>query len=81
MTKMSKKDITNEQLARIIAKGFEGVDKRFDLVITKDDLNQELTGIKQDLENIELRMGHLAYAFDVKDLKKRVAILERKVGK
>ena len=74
MTKMSKKDITNEQLARIIAKSFEATDKRF------DNLDQELSGVKQDLENIELRIGHLAYAFEVKDLKKRVAMLERKVG-
>lgn len=81
MTKMSKKDMSNEQLARVIAKGFEGVDDRFDEVDNRfDGISTELTGIKQDLENLELRMGHLAYAFDVKDLKKRMAVVERKVG-
>ncbi len=82
MTKMSKKDISNEQLARMMAKGFEDMARKDDLknLVTKDDLTRELSGIKEDLESLELRMGHLAYAFDVKDLKKRMAIVERKVG-
>ena len=49
MAKMSKKDISNEQLARMIAQGFENT-------ATKADILE----IKQDLENLELRMGHLA---------------------
>jgi hypothetical protein len=78
MTKMSKKDISNELLSRIISKGFEST-------ATKEDLKTlatkaELAEIKVDLENIELKIGHLAYAFDVKDLKKRVTALEHKFG-
>ena len=71
-----------DQLGQMIGKGFNSVETR---MATKDDLKSlatkaELAEIKQDLENIELKIGHLAYAFDVKDLKKRVTILERKVG-
>ena len=53
----------------MMAKGFEDT-------ATKADIAE----IKKDLENIELRIGHLAYAFEVKDLKKRMSVVERKVG-
>ena len=76
------KKVTIEDLAQITARGFEGIQKD---MATKDDLKQlatkaELAEIKEDLENIELKIGHLAYTFDVKDLKKRVTVLEHKVG-
>ncbi len=86
MTKMSKNDVSNEELARMIAKGFNSVEIRMatkeDLknLATKDDLKREATEIRQDLENLELRIGSLAYAFDVKDLKKRMDVVERKIG-
>ena len=72
------KKVTTEDLARMMAKGFENT-------ATKEDLKTlatkaELAEIKEDLENIELKIGHLAYAFDVKDLKKRVTVLEHKIG-
>ena len=86
MTKMSKKDLSNDQLARIIAKGFDSVENRManreDLknLATKDDLKKEALEIRRDLEDIELRIGNLAYAFDVKELKKRMDTVERKIG-
>lgn len=36
---------------------------------TKADLIKETSIIRQDLEDLELRIGNLAYAFDVKELK------------
>ncbi len=84
MTKMSKKNVSNEQLARLIAKGFEGVDNRFNnlesKMATKDDLAELKTELKQDIEDVDLKISRLAYDFDVKDLKKRMTIVERKVG-
>jgi hypothetical protein len=80
MTKMSKKDISNEVLGRMIAKGFENTATKDDIKNLKADLIRETTEIRQDLEDLELKIGNLAYAFDVKDLKKRMDVVERKIG-
>ncbi|MBI4363452.1 MAG: hypothetical protein HY545_01235 [Candidatus Doudnabacteria bacterium] len=77
--KMPKK-VTTEDLARMMAKGFEEMATKENLKAAKNELSHEISGIKQDLEAIELRIGHLAYAFEVKDLKRRMAIVERKIG-
>jgi chaperonin cofactor prefoldin len=67
------KQVTNEELARMIAVGFENTATKTELLEVKQEL-------QEDLERIELRMNHLAPNFEVKDLKKRVGVLERKVG-
>jgi hypothetical protein len=70
---MSKKDITNEELARMIAKGFENA-------ATKTDISDLKSELKQDIEDLDIKMSRLAYDFDVKDLKKRMSVVERKIG-
>jgi len=75
---------SQEELARMVAEGFVGVDKGFRgvhaVMVTKDDLVSELAGIKQDLEDLKLKFDHVAYKFEVKDLEKRMAVVERKIG-
>lgn len=66
--KMPKK-VTNEGLARMMAKGFEDM-------ATKNDLAE----IKLELEEINQKFDHVVYKFEVKDLQKRVTVLERRVG-
>ncbi|OGE88428.1 MAG: hypothetical protein A3J07_01395 [Candidatus Doudnabacteria bacterium RIFCSPLOWO2_02_FULL_49_13] len=67
---MSKK-VTNEELARMMAKGFEDM-------ATKEDLKTLAT--KQDLEDLTLKFDNVAFKFEVKDLERRVDVLERKVS-
>ena len=64
---MPKKEITNEELARMIKKGFDGVDKR-------------LSTLEQGQENIKLRLDNVAYQFQVQSLHQRLKILEKKSG-
>ena len=80
------KKVTTDDLAKMVAKGFNSIESKMaskdDLkaFATKEDLLKETSAIRDDIENLELRMGHLAYAFDVKDLKKRMVVVERKLG-
>lgn len=78
---MPQKPITNEELARMINKGFDGNDKRFDKVDSKlDKIEVRLDNIDQGQEEIKLRLDNVAYRFEVEDLKKRVKKIELKVG-
>ncbi len=71
---MPKKQITNEDLSRMIKKGFDGNDKRFDRIET------QLDRLEQGHEDIQLRLGNVPFKFEVEDLKKRVKKLEFKLG-
>ncbi len=77
--------LSQEELARMVAEGFGAVDKSFQGVATKEDIadlatKAELAEIKRDLEEILLKFDHVPYKFEVKDLQKRVAIIEHKIG-
>ena len=69
--KMPKK-VTTDDLARMMTKGFENM-------VTKDDLANELSGIKQDIEEIKLKFDNVAFKFEVKELERRVTNLEREI--
>ena len=85
---MRKKQITNEDLAIMIGKGFNSNDKRFDKVDGRldrvegrlDKVDNRLEKIEQANEDIKLRLGNTAFQFDVDNLKKRVRKLEFKLG-
>lgn len=68
MSKITLKTLNTsiEQLAAIMLKSFEAVDKRFDAM----DL---------DLEDIKLRLDNKADRFELKELDKRVTRIETKV--
>jgi len=71
---MPRKQTTIEDLARMIKKGFDGNDKRFDRIETR------LDRLEQGHEDIQLRLGNVPFKFEVEDLKKRVKKIELKVG-
>jgi len=85
---MAKKQITNEDLARMIKKGFDHNDKCFDEIEGRvgkvedrlDRIEVRLDNLDQGQEEIKLRLDNVAYRFEVEDLKKRVKKLELKVG-
>jgi len=86
---MSKENsVTNEELARMIKTGFDEVGKRLNNLELKTDrleLKTDRLEIKTDrLESgvfdIKLRLDNTAHRFEVKDLQRRVTILEKKAG-
>ena len=78
---MAKKAITNEDLARMIKKGFDHNDKRFDKIESRlGKVEDRMFSLEQGHEEIKLRLDNVAYRFEVEDLKKRVKKLELKTG-
>lgn len=85
---MVKKPITNEDLARMINKGFDdhdkrfrSFDKRFDGIESRmDKVDVRLDNLEQGQEEIKIRLDNVVYRFEVEDLKKRVKKIELKVG-
>ena len=77
---MSKK-ITLENLAGMIKKGFDGVDKKFDGVDKKFDENtKQHRQIFDRLEEITLKLDQVAYRFEVQELDRRLKRVEIKLG-
>lgn len=67
MQKIPKRKITLEDLAGMVARGFEGVDKRFDEVdLRLDRVESRLTIVESRLDTIE---------GSVEDLKKEVIVI------
>ena len=85
---MPHKPITNEDLARMIKKGFdhndkrfEGIGKRFNAVDKRfDKIESKLDNLEQGQEEIKLRLDNVAYRFEMEDIKKRVKKIEFKLG-
>ena len=69
MTK--KKEITNEDLAAMVQRGFSEM---------KDYVDKGFYTLGQGQEDIKLRLDNVAYRFELKDLEKRVKKLELKLG-
>ena len=85
--------VTNEELARMVAKGFDGVDQRFDQMASKEDLKRLAT--KEDLEQVKIdlenKMNRLEVGIsdikdgvvpklDFEDLEGRVKYVETKLS-
>ena len=74
--------MTLDKVARMVAKGFDRVDERFEQVETKiDETRQEL---KDDISGVRIIVGETYTILDerekeIADLKERVEILESKV--
>lgn len=92
MTKNNTNGITLDDLSNMVARGFEGVDKRFDSTATKDDLKELKTELKGDLNTLAKKVDKLDYQMDevydilkrfeendILNLQKRVQILEKAV--
>lgn len=89
------KEITNEDLARMVKRGFDSVDKRFDGVDKRfkavdkrfDGVDNRLGNLEKRMdilgrgqEEIKLRLGNVVHRFELEALKKRMDRLEMKLS-
>jgi archaellum component FlaC len=61
---MNKKEVTNEELARMIAKGFEHTASKDDLAGVKTDLagvKIDMAGVKADIADIKEHLGNVEF--------------------
>lgn len=77
---MSKKEITNQDLAKsinILAKSLD------DLAISVkngfDSVDRRLKALEQGHKDIKLKLTNVAYRFELEELERRVAKLENKL--
>ena len=88
MAKKINKNITLDDLAGMVKRGFDGVDKRFDRVDKRFDENtkehrqifQRLDNLDNGMEEIKLKLDQVAYRFEVQELDKRLKRVEIKLG-
>ena len=90
---MKAKNITIDDLALIVSKGFtenrEYMDKRFDKIDERfdrvegrlDDLEKDVREIKDELIYIKIELGKRVDNFSHKDLELRVEKMEKKLKK
>jgi len=69
------KEITNEELAKMVKLGFDGQDRRFDRI------EKQINILEQGQEEIKLRLDNVAYRFELRDLEKTVKSLALKIKK
>ena len=70
---MAKQKVTIEDLAGMVKRGFDGVDKKF------HEIDEKLNVLATGQEEIKLRLDNVAYRFELVELQKRVELLEQKV--
>ncbi len=78
---ITKIDEKIDDLALAVKKGFDHTDEQFkgvisDITILKTDSSL----LKQGQEDINLKLDHVAYKFEVTNLKTRVDKIEKKIG-
>jgi predicted nucleic acid-binding Zn-ribbon protein len=79
---MKKKKIkTIEDLGMLVQQEFLTVNERFSAVDKNlEKLRNEILELKSDVEDIKLRMGEVAFRFEIQDVERRLKKLEMKVG-
>ena len=81
------KEVTNEELARMIANGFESTASKADV----NELKQRMVQFESKLDHSDARIGrieadinemkgNIVYKFEFEDLASRVKYLESKMG-
>ena len=87
-----KRNITLNDLAGIVKRGFDGVDKRFEGVDKQFEsighrLDRFETALKNfreenalEHEEIKLRLSQVAYRFELEEMDKRLKRVEAKIG-
>ena len=76
------KEVTNEDLARVVQKGFEGVDKQIENLATMTAKGFEETASKVDLQKVETRLDRRLDRIEnllIRDHNNRIERLEDKV--
>jgi len=56
---MAKKNVTIDDLAVMVQKGFNGVDKRFDEMATKTEMNARFDVVSKRFDKVEARLGKI----------------------
>ena len=75
------KKITLENLAGMIKRGFDGVDKKFDENTKQhQQIFDRLDNLEQGQEEIKLKLDEVAYRFEVRELDRRLKKVEIKLG-
>ena len=75
------KKITLENLAGMIKKGFDGVDRKFDENTKQhQQIFDRLDNLEQGQEEIKLKLDEVAYRFEVRELDRRLKKVEIKLG-
>jgi len=78
MKKKFKKNITLDDLAGMVKRGFDGTDKRFNGVTKQLKDFKETNSL--DHEEIKLRLSQVAYRFELVEIDKRLKRVETKLG-
>lgn len=82
---MKKKNITINQLARMMQRGFDGVDEGFNKVDARfDKIEKQLKNFREknslEHEDIKLGLSQVAYRFELEEIDKRLKKVGAKVG-
>jgi tetrahydromethanopterin S-methyltransferase subunit G len=81
----NKKELTIDDLALMIGKGFNSMDQRFDRVEGRlEKVEKEVKLVKLEVEDVKLRLDNVAHRFELNALEqkfeKRFRVLEIKAG-
>lgn len=78
---MSKKNITIDDLARLVVDGFDKVCDRLNGIDSQmKKMENRMDRLEVGQEDIKLRLDNVAYRFELSDLQKRVTVLEKKAS-
>jgi hypothetical protein len=84
MQKATKKKMTIDDLALMVAKGFEHTATKDDLKELRVEIKGDIEGVKDQLEGTNRRIDHLAETkvskVTYKELSGRVGLIERKLA-
>jgi len=76
------KGVTIDVLAGMVKKGFDHMDERFNQHDKRfETIEKKMDDLEQGQEEIKLKLGNVAYRFELVELERRVQILERKTNK
>lgn len=70
---MKKKNITIEDLAMMVQRGFGETAK-------KGEVNERFNQMENRLEDIQLKLDQVAYRFEIEELNRRLKRVESKLG-
>ena len=81
MNEKKKKNITLNDLAGMVKRGFDNVDKGFDENVKEHQtMMQKLEGLENGVEEIKLKLDQVAYRFEIEELDRRLKRIEAKLG-
>ncbi|MFQ6119095.1 MAG: hypothetical protein ACE5KE_04300 [Methanosarcinales archaeon] len=79
--KKKRRKVTIDGLARMVKRGFDGVDKNFNKVNKRfDKVEKRLINLENGQEEIKLKLDRVAYRFEIEELDRRPKRVETKLG-